>query len=88
MKDAAMTESEIRTLVERTATAAAQEAVKETLLKLGIRADDALEVQADMQHLRQWRESMATVKRQSLMTAVGILVAGFLGLLWMAVKGG
>lgn len=50
-------------------------------------ADEALEVQKDMQHLRAWRESVATVKRQSLMTAIGIITAGLLGLVWLAVKG-
>lgn len=74
-----MTEADIKRIVSST--------VAETLLTLGIDADDPIEFQRDMQHLRQWRESMATVKRQSLMTAVGILVAGFLGLLWMAIKG-
>jgi hypothetical protein len=44
-------------------------------------------MQKDMAHLRAWRESVATVKQQSLVTAVGILVAGALGLLWLAFKG-
>ena len=60
--------------------------VAETLTRLGIEADDPLEVQKDMQHLRAWRESVATVKRQGLMTAVGIVVIGILGLIWAAVK--
>lgn len=79
-----MTESEINEIAKQ----AAKEAVKEVFLTLGIETDDALEVQKDMQHLREWRESIATVKRQSLITAIGILVAGALGLVWMAVKVG
>ncbi len=75
-----MTDDEIKRVVAQT--------VAETLLKLGIDAEDPLEFQADMQHLRQWRQSVATVKRQGLMTAVGILTAGVLGLIWMAIKGG
>ena len=75
-----MNEQEIRKIVA--------EAVAETLTRLGIEASEPLEVQKDMQHLREWRESIATVKRQSLITAIGILVAGALGLVWMAVKGG
>ena len=74
-----MTENEIRHIVAET--------VAETLLRLGIDSSDPTAVQADMQHLRAWRESVATVKRQSLMTAVGIVVAGLLGLIWLAVKG-
>lgn len=75
-----MNEQEIRKIVA--------EAVAETLTHLGIEASEPLEVQKDMQHLREWRESIDTVKRQSLITAIGILLAGVLGLVWMAVKGG
>lgn len=74
-----MNDAEVRKIVSDT--------VAETLMKLGIDADDPLEFQADMQHLRNWRQSVATVKRQSLMTAIGIITAGVLGLIWMAVRG-
>ena len=82
-----MTEAEVRSMVDEIAKQAAKEAVKEVFLTLGIETDKALEVQKDMQHLRAWRESVATVKRQSLMTAIGIITAGVLGLIWLAVKG-
>jgi hypothetical protein len=75
-----MTDDEIRRIVDATVT--------DTLLKLGIDASDPIELQADFQHLRQWRESIATVKRQSLLTAIGIVTAGVLGLVWMAIRGG
>lgn len=74
-----MTEAEIRKIVAET--------VKETLTRMGIEADDPFEVQKDMQHLRGWRTSTETVKRQGLLTAVGILTAGVIGLIWMAIKG-
>lgn len=83
-----MTEAEVRSMVDEIAKQAAKEAVKEVFLTLGIETDEALEVQKDMQHLRAWREAVATVKRQSLMTAIGIITAGVLGLVWLAVKGG
>lgn len=75
-----MTEQEIRRIVAET--------VDQTLTRLGIDSDDPVELQKDMAHLRAWRESVGRVKRQSLMTAVGILTAGLLGLIWMALKGG
>jgi len=75
-----MTEAEIKALVERTASETATRAVRETLVALGLNVNDPFEVQADMQHLRAWRRSMNTVKKQGLVTAVGILVAGFLAL--------
>jgi hypothetical protein len=74
-----MTEHEVKKIVA--------EAVAETLLTLGIDTTDPVELQKDMAHLRAWRESVATVKQQGLVTAVGILVAGALGLLWLAFKG-
>lgn len=74
-----MSEDEIRKIVAETVT--------ETLLKLGVASDDPLEVQKDMQHLRAWRSSVETIKRQGLMSAIGILTAGLLGLIWMAIRG-
>lgn len=74
-----MTEAEIRRIVTET--------VEQTFMRLGIEADDPLEVQKDMQHLRQWRESINTVKRQGMITAIGIVTAGVLGAVWLAIKG-
>lgn len=74
-----MTEHEIRRIVSET--------VNETLTRLGVDTEDPLEFQRDLQHLRAWRESVATVKQQSLVTAVGIIIAGALGLMWLALRG-
>ncbi|RUW04062.1 MAG: hypothetical protein E5X05_01370 [Mesorhizobium sp.] len=74
-----MTEHEIRRIVAET--------VDQTLTRLGVDTEDPLEFQKDLQHLRAWRESVATVKQQSLVTAVGILIAGALGLMWLALRG-
>ena len=82
-----MNEHEIRAIVDDVAKKAAKEAVKEIFLTLGIRTDDALEVQADMQHLREWRQAGQTIKKQGIVTAVGIITAGVLGLIWLAIKG-
>lgn len=74
-----MTENEIRRIVAET--------VDQTLTRLGVDTHDPIEFQRDMQHLRAWRESIGTVKRQSLITAIGILTAGILGAIWLAIKG-
>lgn len=74
-----MNEADIRRIVAETVT--------ETLTRIGIEADDPLEAQKDFQHLRSWRTSTETIKRQSLMTAIGIVTAGVLGLIWMAIRG-
>ena len=74
-----MTEHEIRLIVAET--------LDQTLTRLGVDTEDPIEFQRDLQHLRAWRESVGTVKRQSLMTAIGIITAGVLGLIWLAIKG-
>lgn len=78
-----MTEAQINKVAQE----AARAAVKETLLTIGIDTNNPLEFQRDMQHLRAWREASATVKRQGLITAVGILTAGFLAIIWLYIKG-
>jgi hypothetical protein len=74
-----MTEHELKKIVA--------EAVAETLLQLGIDASDPVEMQKDMAHLRSWRESVATVKQQGLITAIGVITVGMLGLIWLGLKG-
>ena len=75
-----MTEDDIRKIVSAT--------VAETLLKMGLDASDPVESQAVMLHLRKWRKSVETAGRQTFLTAVGILTAGILGLVWLALRGG
>jgi hypothetical protein len=74
-----MTEAEVKRIVAET--------VQQTLLALGVDTDDPVALQKDMAALRAWRESMDTVKRQSLLTAIGVVTAGALGLLWLSIKG-
>lgn len=74
-----MTEADIRRIVDET--------VNQTLTKLGVDIDNPLEYQKDMQHLRAWRESISTVKRQTLISAVGVITVGILGLIWVSLKG-
>lgn len=81
-----MNDAEIAALVERTAEETAQRVIKQTLLSFGIDASEPLEMQADMQHLRNWRNSVNAIKRQGLLTSIAIVVAGVLGLIWMAVN--
>ena len=74
-----MTEHEIRRIVAET--------VDQTLTRLGVDTENPLELQRDLQHLRDWRLAAAAVKKQGLVTAVGIIVAGILGLMWLGLKG-
>ena len=77
--------------IDAIASAAAEKAVKSTLLSLGINAYDAKsieEAQLDFKHLRAWRESTEAVKRKALLTAVTFLVTGALGYLLLVFRGG
>lgn len=75
-----MTETEIKKIVAET--------VVETLIRLGVDASNPIEVQKDFQHLRAWRNSIATMQRQGIVSAVGVLTVGMLGLIWLAITQG
>lgn len=78
-----MTASEIENIAHQ----AARQAVAETLLTLGIDVSSPgaiQEVQKDMAHVRLWRQSVDTVRKQSLIAAVGIIVSGIAGAVWLA----
>ena len=81
-----MTEAEIK----RIASEAAKASVEEMFLRFGIEAnnpDDIKALQKDFAHLRGWRESTDTIKRQGIITIVIVLTTGVLGLIWAAVTG-
>ncbi len=64
-----------------------EEIAKRLAERLGINASDPIEMQKDFQHLRNWRVSCETVRDQGIKTAIGVLVTGFLGGIWLlAVK--
>lgn len=66
------------------------EAVKQTLIQLGVDASNPIEMQRDFQHLREWRTAGEDLKRKGMLTLLGIFVTGLasLGLLglreWLA----
>lgn len=71
--------------IQHIASEAAKQAVRELLVAMGVNANDPealLKMQADFRHLRTWRESADTVRKQGLKTAVGILVSGFLAAIY------
>lgn len=63
--------------------------VEETLLKLGIDVstpERVVQFQEDIRYVREWRTSMAEVRRAGLIAAVGTIVTGFIALLIMGVQ--
>jgi len=73
-----MTDDEIKKIVSVT--------VSETLLKMGVNADDPIEAQKDFMHLRSWRQSTEAIKRQSMLAAIGVVTAGMLALIWGIIR--
>lgn len=96
------TPAELQDLAET----AAQKAVTQTLLTLGIDVSNPLQAQKDfmvlrevgqlvmdpefrkdMEHLRNWRLAIRDVKTKGLITIIGLVVTGAIGLMVAGFKG-
>ena len=62
------------------------EAVKQTLIQLGVDTSDPLAMQRDFQHLRQWRESGEDLKRKGTIALLGIFLSGLASLILLGIK--
>lgn len=60
--------------------------VEETLTKIGIDHEDPIEMQKDFQHLREWREASAAIKKKGMLTAVGVIITGVLAAVWLVIR--
>jgi hypothetical protein len=72
--------------IEDIARTAAREAIREMLIAMGVDTSNPaamIEMQRDFQSLRSWRQSVQTIQRHSLVTAVGVIVVGLLGMIYM-----
>lgn len=79
-----LTSDEIRHIADESAEAA----LRKLLVAMGVDANDPkalIEMQKDFAHIRGWRESVETVKRQGLKVAVATLVSGLLGAVWLMI---
>jgi hypothetical protein len=77
--------------IQHIASEAAKEAVRQTLLTLGVnieKPDSILKMQQDFAYLRDWREASGTIKARTITTLVGIVVTGLAGAVWLALGGG
>lgn len=93
-----MTPNEVKAIAE----GAAREAVRETLLTLGIDVRDPIKAQtgmavlrevvfadgfaADMARVRKWCKAVDTVEAKGFLALIGFLVTGALGLIVVGVK--
>ena len=69
-------------LIKDVAEEAASKTVTQTLTSLGVDTTNPMEVQKDMQHLRQHREGWETSKARGWMALIGVAVVGAVSLLW------
>jgi SpoVK/Ycf46/Vps4 family AAA+-type ATPase len=72
--------------IEDIARAAAREAIREMLITMGVDTSNhaaMIEMQRDFQSLRSWRQSVQTIQRHSFVTAVGVIIVGLLGMIYM-----
>lgn len=96
-----MTPSDIEAVAVRAAQAAVREmdhpsresmqalvseAVKQTLIQLGIDHQNPLEMQQDFQYLRTWRKSGQELKRKTTIALAGLFLSGFVALFLMGIK--
>lgn len=62
------------------------EAVRQTLLQMGIDTSNPIAMQRDFQHLRQWRESGEDLKRKGTVALLGIFLSGLVSLILLGLK--
>lgn len=77
-KKITLSESQLKGLVK--------DAVTETLSGLGFDIKHPLDVQRDLQYLRDWRHTTESIRGKAILVAVGISVAGLCGVLWLGFK--
>lgn len=63
-----------------------QESVYETLSLIGIEVKDPTEMQKDFNHLREWRETVESLKRKGLGAIVVTFISGVIGLIIIGIK--
>ena len=73
-------------LMREIASAAAHEAVKETLLAMGINPNNPIEVQEDFAWVRKYRELSEKVGSRILLTIMTLLTAGIAGMIWKSIE--
>lgn len=76
-----------RAELEEIAALAAQKAVNELFVTLGVNTDEPIEMQKDFSHLRSWRKSSEAIHAKIIMTAIGVFVVGLCGAIWLAIRG-
>lgn len=86
-----MTDSELEKMVDRVATTAAEKALHQMFLVMGINVedkDDLIRVQRDFAHLRKWRTNVEALTMKGLLVAAGTVATFIIGAVWVAIQNG
>lgn len=81
-----MTGKEQDALTRAIAKEAAKQAVDELMTRLGIDNANPLDMQRDMQWLRDTRVGSEKIKEKGVLTLIGAAVLGGAAILWVGVK--
>ena len=74
------------TLDENRVREIVKDTTHETLVHVGVQADDPIEVQKDFQFIRDWRKSSQSVKSKAVVASIGFFVSAALGAAWMGLR--
>jgi len=77
-KQITLSESEVKDLMK--------EAVTQTLTGLGFDTEHPLDMQRDLQYLRDWRHTTESIRGKAILASVAIAVLGLAGMLWLGFK--
>jgi hypothetical protein len=90
-----ITDEQIQEIANRAAKAALDkeemaevvaEAVKQTLIQLGIDSQNPIEMQKDFQHLRQWRKAGEDLRSKSMLVLLGLVLTGLTSLALLGIR--
>lgn len=62
------------------------EGVTEAFRSMGIDSMQPIEMQRDMAHLRKWRVSVEKTTSTTFTVALGVIVSGLLGAVWLGIS--
>ena len=71
---------------EETLRTIIQESVEEFMSRMGVSWDDPTEMQKDFATLREWRETVQSVKRKSIAAVILIIISGIIGFIVLGFK--
>lgn len=73
-----MTHQELEEIIET--------AITRALDRVGVDVENPRESRRDFEFVRDWRRSTESVKGKALLVAIGIVVSGMIGAMWLGIK--